>query len=451
MSKLSKSQIKYLKNDTGYLYQFFLNSGDREKILLLKKLGRIDNSLREPLLSLLDTDNDKLRYWVVKNLAKLKDIRMLDNFVRLAFHDSSSLVRYEAVLAIDKLRNESSIPHLMDMLCDKDPNIVLHAMKALLSFSNKKEVKEKLQGMKSHKEGMLKDFINKKFNKNIKVKKHIDSPQELKNVLVLGDVLDVLKYVPEESVHLTFTSPPYYNARDYSIYSSYADYLVFLENVFYEIFRVTKEGRFFIINTSPIIIPRVSRECSSRRYPIPYDIHPILVKMGWEFIDDIVWVKPESSCKNRNGGFYQHRKPLAYKPNIITEMIMVYRKKSDKLLDWNIKQYDKKIIEESKVKDGYETTNVWEISPTRDSVHSAVFPIKLCDRVIKYYSFKEDLVFDPFAGSGTFGLSALNLNRKCFLIEKEEKYFERIKTKLLNHSFKYLELNEFTQIMEQVK
>jgi len=48
--------------------------------------------------------------------------------------------------------------------------------------------------------------------------------------------------------------------------------------------------------------------------------------MGWEFIDDIVWVKPEASVKNRNAGFLQHRKPLGYKPNAVSEMLMVYRK-----------------------------------------------------------------------------------------------------------------------------
>jgi len=144
--------------------------------------------------------------------------------------------------------------------------------------------------------------------------------------VVHGDVQEVLKYVPDESVHLTFTSPPYYNARDYSIYQSYEEYLNFWK-CFKEVHRVTKEGRFFVLNTSPIIIPRISRAHASKRYPIPYDIHPLLVKMGWEFIDDIIWVKPEASVKNRNAGFLQHRKPLGYKPNAVSEMLMVYRKK----------------------------------------------------------------------------------------------------------------------------
>lgn len=106
---------------------------------------------------------------------------------------------------------------------------------------------------------------------------------------------------------------------------------------------------------------------------------------------------------------------------------MVYRKKTDKLIDWNIKQYSWDKVKRSKIEDKYETTNIWNIDPTFDKIHSAVFPIELCNKVIKYYSFVDDLVFDPFAGSGTLGKSALKLNRNFFLTEKEEKYINRMK------------------------
>lgn len=132
--------------------------------------------------------------------------------------------------------------------------------------------------------------------------------------------------------------------------------------------------------------------------------------MGWEFIDDIVWMKPEASVKN-HWWFQQHRKPLGYKPNSITEYLMVYRKSTEKLLDWNIRQYDWQTVQESKVPEGYETTNVWKIDPCFDKVHSAVFPVELCKQVIQYYSYKGDLVFDPFGGSGTMGKTAKSLNR----------------------------------------
>ena len=47
-------------------------------------------------------------------------------------------------------------------------------------------------------------------------------------------------------------------------------------------------------------------------------------KIGWKFIEDIIWLKPEGSAKNRNGGFFQHRQPVAYKPNIVNEYIFIF-------------------------------------------------------------------------------------------------------------------------------
>ncbi|MDR0391238.1 MAG: hypothetical protein LBH59_04990, partial [Planctomycetaceae bacterium] len=192
---------------------------------------------------------------------------------------------------------------------------------------------------------------------------------------------------------------------------------------------------------------------SSKRYPIPFDLHSYLVKNGWEFIDDIVWLKPEASVKNRIGGFMQHRKPLGYKPNSITEYLMVYRKTTEKLLDWNMRSYDSKIIDASKVDDEYETTNVWKIDPTFNKIHTAVFPVELCKRVIQYYSYKGDLIFDPFAGSGTVGRTAKSLDRLFFLTEKEVEYFDYMKSKTKENIFKenkikFLSLEQFTKTIK---
>lgn len=317
---------------------------------------------------------------------------------------------------------------LIEMLNNNDPKIICQAIRGLLVFKGKKNIDVVLKQLINHENEMVRTVIYKEYfakeQRKQDILPHAETYPFLKNVVINGDVRDVLKLVPNESIHLTFTSPPYYNARDYSIYPSYEAYLKFLEEVFIETYRITKEGRFLIVNTSPVIVPRISRAHSSKRYPIPFDLHHRLTQMGWEFIDDIVWMKPEYSVKNRIGGFQQHRKPLAYKPNSVTEYLMVYRKQTDKLIDWNIRQYDLQTVVDSKVKDGFESTNIWQICPKSDKIHSAIFPIDLCKRVIEYYSFKGDLVFDPFAGSGTLGRTAKSLGRKFFLTEKELKYFE---------------------------
>ena len=68
-----------------------------------------------------------------------------------------------------------------------------------------------------------------------------------------------------------------------------------------------------IVNLSPVIVQRANRNSESKRLPIPFHFFSIMEKMGWKYLEDIVWVKPEGSAINRNGGFFQHRKPVAYK------------------------------------------------------------------------------------------------------------------------------------------
>ena len=460
---LIKALTNYTKKDNSLKKNS--KTDNKNILLMLKSLGKLPKNFKDDaILPLLFYKNQDIRFWAVKTLGKAKNKKNLTILEKIAWQDCSTEVRREAVSSIGRLRTKIAIPALFKFLKESDPKIVLQAIRGLLVFKEEAKVHLQLQKLLKHPNETVQNFIKREYciqkNKKIsnKNQSHEDSYDFLKNVIVLGDVRKILKVTPDESFHLTFTSPPYYNARDYSIYKSYMEYLIFLEEVFLLVYQKTKEGRFLIVNTSPIILPRVSRQHSSKRYPIPFDLHHFLIKMGWEFIDDIIWEKPESSVKNRNAGFLQHRKPLAYKPNPVTEYLMVYRKKTERLLDWNIRQYDQRTVKDSKVKDGYETSNVWKIDPKYNKVHSAVFPLQLCQRVIDYYSFKGDLVFDPFAGSGTFGRVAKNLNRFFFLAEKEKKYFDYMKTFFLenrdlfeNHKFmsQFLTLNEYKRVVKK--
>ena len=411
---------------------------DADILKALKKLGKLDKKFKDQdlLLDLVNSKNKNIRYYSINNLAKLNNEKLLKNFESFLYKEPTSYVRREIASAIGRLRSKKAIPVMKKILKDNDPNVILQGVRGLLVFKKDKNIEKILKSLKNHPNEIVQKVINIEFfDMNEYSSKHSESPDYLKNCIANGDVIKLLKKVENESVHLTFTSPPYYNARDYSIYNSYNSYLKFLWTAFKEVHRITKEGRFFILNTSPIIIPRTGRKYSSIRYPIPFDIHHEMIKMGWEYVDDIIWLKPEPSAKNRVAGFNMHRKPLAYKPNCVTETLMVYRKKSNKLIDWIFKQYPEEIIKTSKIKDGYETSNVWKIDPTSNKNHSAVFPIKLCDRVINYYSFEGDLVFDPFAGSGSVGISAIKNKRNFFLTEIDKKYFELLKQKFNSDLF----------------
>lgn len=456
-NSISKEYIKQLKLSSNEAIANLVKENyhnSRKIIYILENLGHIPKTFNyQWIVDLLDYPNEDVRFWAVKNIGKLTSDTFLERLYKIATHDESTMVRREAVSSIGRMRNKKGIPMMKEMLSDSDPKIVCQAIRSLLIFKGDTIIDTTLKKLVNHENEMVRTVIYKEYfakNKNAKsVLPHAETYSYLKNVVVNCDVRDILKIVPDESIHLTFTSPPYYNARDYSIYPSYDAFLKFLEEVFLEIYRVTKEGRFLIVNTSPVIVPRISRSHSSKRYPIPFDLHHYLVQMGWEFIDDIIWEKPEYSVKNRIGGFQQHRKPLAYKPNSVTEYLMVYRKQTEKLIDWNIHQYNLETVNASKVKDGFETTNVWQICPKSDKIHSAIFPVELCKRVVEYYSFKGDLIFDPFGGSGTLGRTAKSLDRSFFLTEKEPKYFEYMKTFLAKSNIfedgatKFLSLEQF--------
>lgn len=288
-----------------------------------------------------------------------------------------------------------------------------------LSKTTTKEILEnRLLGRKSQK------ATKKKERKTPKI-------SMLSNTIRKGDSEELLKDMPNECVDLVFTSPPYYNAKpEYAEYLSYEDYLLKMQKIIHQCARVLNEGRFFVLNVSPVLLRRASRSEASKRIAVPFDFHRIFIEEGFEFIDDIFWVKPEGAgwATGRGRRFAADRNPLQYKPVPVTEYVLVYRKKSDKLIDWLIREHpDREALLYSKIEDGYDVTNLWKITPAHNKHHPAVFPIELAERVIKYYSIKNDVVLDPFAGTGTTGKAAVKLNRRFALLEQDAKYIDLIK------------------------
>ena len=452
-----------LAHDSQFFVKTLAPSNSEQTLrFVLEKLGRLPSDFDPtPFLNLLRHESPNVRLLTVKNLGKLKDVTLLNVIAKFAEDETNTTARREAISTIGRMRTPKAIPLLIEFLNDPDPKVVLQAIRGLIIFKMRPEVQSALVPLANHPNEMIQDVINQELSAKTESKQekqptHPKSLDALKNVIVHADVRDVLSATPDESVHLTFTSPPYYNARDYTLYESYEAYLQFLADIFREVYRITKKGRFFVLNTSPVIVPRMSRAHSSKRYAIPFDIHPMLTQMGWEFIEDIVWVKPERTAKNRNGGFFQHRKPLGYKANSVSEYVMVYRKKTEKLIDWNMRQYDEETVEASLVKENYEKTNVWHIHPASDKIHPAIFPTDLARQIIQFYSFKGDIVFDPFGGIGTVGVAALMLERFFLLAEIEEKYVHKAMQTVDGSPFnsinpRCLNLAEFRAILNKEK
>lgn len=290
-----------------------------------------------------------------------------------------------------------------------------------------------IQEKKTTQRDILEARLLGRTNGTTKKQKKTEVPKvsKLRNTVGWGDSEELLLQTPSESIDLVFTSPPYYNARpEYSDYIQYDEYLLKMKKIIHQCHRVLSEGRFFVINISPVLIRRASRSESSKRIAVPFDFHRIFVEEGFEFIDDIIWVKPEGAgwATGRGRRFAADRNPLQYKAVPVTEYVLVYRKKTNKLIDWHIRKHpDQNIVDESRVEDGYEVTNIWKIHPAHNKKHPAIFPLELAEKVIRYYSFKNDVILDPFAGIGTVGEASAKLNRRFALFEINEDYIDEIK------------------------
>ena len=280
-------------------------------------------------------------------------------------------------------------------------------------------------------------LLKKDERRSVKKRSELSFPiSTLRNTIGLGDSVELIDEMPAASVDLIFTSPPYFNARpEYSDYEEYDQYLNKMRQVIKRAHRVLNEGRFFVINCAPVLLRRASRSQSSRRIAVPFDLHRIFIEEGYDFIDDIIWVKPEGAgwATGRGRRFAADRNPLQYKAVPVTEYVLVFRKRTDLLIDWHIRNHpDRDVVEASKVGDDYERTNIWRIQPCTNSKHPAAFPPELARKVIEYYSFKGDVVLDPFAGSGTVGAVASALDRRFALFEINPDYIEMIRNEVAN-------------------
>ena len=284
--------------------------------------------------------------------------------------------------------------------------------------------------------------------------------QKVYNLSCLAGLENLIKNKTE--IELTVTSPPYFNVKDYVHFENYETYLYVLEQVFTKILTITKSGRFCIVNISNILLKRENRHRESERIPLAVHFVTLMQRLGWKFIEDIIWQKPEGAVSNRNGNFFQSRKPLVYKPNIVTEYIYVFRKESEENVTKIIQNYSDLDILNSKVTEEYERTNIWRIQTNSSAKHPCAYPIQLTDKLVKYYSFVGDTVLDPFFGSGTTSLSCSKLNRKCIGFEIHSKFIDiyidrmkrikpnELKTKLFDkRDFEDLTKDESVKILNQ--
>ena len=255
--------------------------------------------------------------------------------------------------------------------------------------------------------------------------------------VIFSDNLDKklgVRVLKDDSVALTFTSPPYWNFIDYAgsegvgYEDSYKDYLNSLLKLFRVVAKKTMPGGRMVVNASNMK-SRKSIEGESFVYPIVPDIIGLAKKAGFTFFDEIIWVKGGANAGALNGRVLFGSYPYPPTPKILDstfENIVVFTKpgKREKVCK-EVKRRSQLTKNEWKAF----TKGIWEIPPDRNPDHPATFPIEIAERVVRMYSFADDVVLDPFAGSGTTLIAADKYDRRGIGFEIARDYEKAIRNK----------------------
>ncbi len=254
--------------------------------------------------------------------------------------------------------------------------------------------------------------------------------------IIHGDCLDVLKSLPDNSVDLIVTSPPYADQRA-KTYGGVKpeDYVDWFRPIGAELFRVLKEDGTFILNIKEKVV-------NGERHTYVLELILALREMGWKWTEEFIWSKKNSfpgkwSNRFRDGWERLLQFNKAKQFNMYQDEVRVPVGSWAETRLKNLSETDK-IRDNSKVGSGFgKNVSSWV---GRDTVypnnvlmlatesgnksHSAVFPVSLPSWFIKLFTVPGDVVLDPFFGSGTTGVAAMRLDRNSIGIEILDEYLD---------------------------
>ena len=239
--------------------------------------------------------------------------------------------------------------------------------------------------------------------------------------LMLGDCLERMKEIPDGSVDLTVTSPPYDNLRTYNNSLDWGEHI--WKPVLQELFRVTKKGGVVVWIVSDATIKGSETGTSFRQALYAKEI-------GFNLHDTMIYQKAGTGACGSNLCYLQSfeymfvfskNKPLTIR-KIADHVNKSFGTKctADRVNKKGQKRKKERVVPKMSVR-----SNIWRYSVGQKNVnHPAIFPEKLANDHIISWSNEGDTVLDCFMGSGTTGKMALINNRKFIGIEKDAWYFE---------------------------
>ncbi|ACL69269.1 DNA-methyltransferase [Halothermothrix orenii] len=236
-------------------------------------------------------------------------------------------------------------------------------------------------------------------------------PEKYINKIICGDSEQILKEIPDNSIDLILTSPPYNFGLDYKDSRDgyyWKSYFSKLFSIFKECIRILKYGGRIIINVQPLF---------SDYIPTHHLISNFFIKNKMIWKGEILWEKNNYNCKYTAWGSW--KSPSSPYLKYTWEFLEIFAKGSLK------KKGDKKNIDITGEEFKEWVSARWSIAPVRNMKkyqHPAVFPEELVYRVLKLFSYKGDVILDPFNGTGTTTAVAHRLKRNYLGIDISPDY-----------------------------
>lgn len=247
-------------------------------------------------------------------------------------------------------------------------------------------------------------------------------PNEFLNTII-DSSCENMKDIPNNSLHLMITSPPYNVSKEYDNDLSLNEYLSLLKNCFTETYRVLVDGGRACINIANI----------GRKPYIPLSdyVSKIMIEIGFNMRGEIIWNKSAGAgISTAWGSFQSASNPIL---RDVHEYILIFSKGNYKReRDKNEKEFRHDNITKEEFIEW--TKSVWTMNTesAKRIGHPAPFPEELPNRLIKLFSFTNDIVIDPFMGSGTTAIAAIKNNRNFVGYEINKEYINLANNRILN-------------------
>jgi len=243
-------------------------------------------------------------------------------------------------------------------------------------------------------------------------------PENLKNSIILGSA-ENMDAIPDNSLHLMVTSPPYNVSKEYDDDLSLPEYLDMLYRVFSETYRVLVKGGRACINVANL----------GRKPYIPLSdyISPIMKEIGFLMRGEIIWNKGAGAGVSMAWGSWKSASNPVLRD--VHEYILIFSKGSFKR--------EKNDKENTIEKEDFMawTKSVWDMNTVsaKKIGHPAPFPVELPYRLAHLYSYKDDIILDPFMGSGSTAIAALKTHRNYVGFDIAPDYIELAEKRIAPH------------------